>query len=237
MAGSKVVSSISSALGFFFLDYLRSTYTHYDGPRERIISHSRDLRVMTDTRSRRAVLTACGVGVTTLAGCSAIGDGSEVTYEQSDLELDIGLECPSTGSDAVIVTLSWTWTDGTGGSEPEDALVITWPDEKWELLTGDHETTDAVRFDGKGIVDGAEGVRFRHNDAGADDGTTYAARSKLSPNVIGPQEAHNLSGKFAHVPAESTGTQGSGWFGDVNEAWIKTSGTALHESSCGDGRA
>lgn len=168
--------------------------------------------------------------------CSAISGGSEATYEPSDLELDIGLEC-TTGSDAVIVTLSWTWADGARGSAPDDAVVITWPDEKWELRTADHETTDAVRFDGKGTVNGTEGVRFRHDDAGAEAGTTYAVSATLSPKVIGPQEARTVSGKFAHVRAESTGTRGAGWFRDVDEAWLATRETALHESPCGDGGA
>jgi len=192
---------------------------------------------MIHSQSRRAVLTACGAGLTTLAGCSAIGGESEPTYEQSDLKLDIELACPSTGVDAVIVTLSWTWANGAGGSEPDDALVITWPDEKWELLTADHETTDAVRFDGKGVVNRAEGVRFRHDDADAEEGTTYAASAKLSPKVIGPQVAYNVSGTFAHTRMEATETTEAGWFGDIDEAWRATSDTALYESSCDDRRA
>jgi len=192
---------------------------------------------MTQIQSRRDILTACGVGLTTLAGCSAIGDEGETTYEQPNLDLDIGFECTSAGSGGVIVTLSWTWGDDTGGSAPADALVITWPDEKWELLTAAHETTDTVRFDGKGVVNGVEGVRFRHDDTDAEDGTRYAASSKLSPKVIGPQEAHTVSGTFAHVRKEPTGTPGAGWLGDVNEAWRATRETALYESSCDDDRA
>ncbi len=192
---------------------------------------------MIHSQSRRAVLTACGAGLTTLAGCSVIGGESEPRYEQADLKMVIGLACPSTAGDAVIVTLSWTWGIGAGGSAPDDAMVITWPDEKWELLTADHETTDAVRFDGKGVVNGAEGARFRHDDADAEEGTAYAASAKLSPKVVGPQVAHNVSGMLAHTRTGATETTGAGWFEDVNEAWRATSETALYESSCDDRRA
>lgn len=189
---------------------------------------------MTRTRSRRGVLAACGAGVTTLAGCSAIGDGDEATYDQSDLDLAIRIECPQSAGDAVVVTLSWEWADGAGGSAPDDPLVVSWPDEKWELLSAAHGTTDAVRFDGKGVVDGEEGVRFRHDDAAAEADTTYAASCELSPNEIGPEVAHDVFGRFAHARAETTGTHGEGWFGDVDESWRATAETALHESPCGD---
>lgn len=190
-------------------------------------------------QSRRAVLAACGAGLTTLAGCSAVEDLGGAKYEQSDLELTIGMECASDGSDDVIVTLSWEWDSGSGGSDPDDVVVIDWPDEKWTLVEPTHSTTETVRFDGKGVVDEMEGVRFRHDDTAAEGGSTYAASCKLSPKGDFAADVRNVFGQFAHVREESgkepTGPQDDGWFLDVNEEWTVERETDQSASPCDGG--
>lgn len=188
--------------------------------------------------TRREVLVVSGVAV---SGCSAVAELGGPEYERSALDLAVGIACASAGSDGVIVTLSWEWDSGNVGSKPDDVLVIDWPDEKWELLTAAHETTETVRFDGKGVVDGMEGVRFRHEDAAADGGTAYAASCKLSPKGDFAPDVRNVFGRFTHVRGESneayTGTQGDGWFRDVEEAWTVARETDQSASPCGGGGA
>ncbi|MEF8863708.1 MAG: hypothetical protein V5A29_03195 [Haloarculaceae archaeon] len=199
---------------------------------------SRGLALQPSGLTRREVLVVSGVAV---SGCSAVKELGGAEYERSALDLAVGIACASAGSDDVTVTLSWAWDSGNGGSKPDDVLVIDWPDEKWELLTAAHETTETVRFDGKGVVDGMEGVRFRHDDAAADGGTTYAASCKLSPKGEFTPAVRNVFGQFAHVreasDEESSGTQGDGWFGDVTEAWTVARETDQTTSACGDGGA
>lgn len=173
------------------------------------------------SRSRRAVLAAVGAGCTALAGCSAVTGLVGATHERSDLELSLATGCRpegNGGAGSVALTLSWTWT-GDGGSDPPDAVALTWPDEDWTLVEPVEETTGTVRFDGKGVVDGMEGVRFEHDDGAAETDTTYAARCTLSPRADAAGDGRTVAGRFANVRSDADGPREGGWFGALDAAW------------------
>jgi hypothetical protein len=89
----------------------------------------RGLALQTSGLTRREVLVVSGVAV---SGCSAVEELGEAEYERSALDLAVGIACASAESDDVIVTLPWEWDSRNGGSKPDDAVVIEWPDEKWQ---------------------------------------------------------------------------------------------------------
>lgn len=186
--------------------------------------------------TRRTFLVVSSVSV---SGCSALGRSGAKAYQPGDQELRISAECATADAADVIATLSWEWDGEDGGSAPEDALVISWPDEKWELVTAAHSTTDTVQFDGKGVRDGQEGVRFRHDDKAADGGVRYAASCKITPTGDFEKGTRNIIGQFAHVRQDSDGNtpdeQGSGWFKDIDEEWMTEKHTDYRAVSCEQG--
>jgi hypothetical protein len=189
--------------------------------------------------NRRQFVALAGASLLPAAGCSDIEGLGGAAYERSDLSLTVGLECVSAGSDDVVVTASWEWADGNGGSPPEDMLVIEWEDEKWSLLEAAHDTTEVVRFDGKGVADGREGVLFEHDDFDAEEGTTYAASCKLAPNGDFEPAVRNVAGTFAHVRTErganATEEPVGDWFTDIDEEWRVQEVTDQRAAACGDG--
>lgn len=173
------------------------------------------------SRSRRAVLAAVGAGRTALPGCSAVTGLAGATHERSDLEPSLATECRPEGNDgagSAALTLSWTWT-GDGSSDPPDAVVLAWPDGDWTLVEPVDETTGTVRFDGKRVADGMEGVRFEHDDPAAEADTTYAASCTLSPRADAAGDGRTVTGRFAHVRSDTDGPREGGWFRDLDAAW------------------
>lgn len=182
--------------------------------------------------TRREVLAAGGV---TLAGCSSLPPGDDARYEQSDIDLAIGYTDVHQ-SDDIAVTIKWRWESGDGGSEPEDAFVITWDDEKWDLVgagelldptlgfaDGYESTGDTIRLDGTGRHDGQAGSRFRHDDAGSEIDTRYGGTVRLSPSDDSVTDNRwVVTGRYAHVTGTNDDTEGEGWFGGLDVAWRKT---------------
>lgn len=179
--------------------------------------------------SRRAVVAAGGVA---LAGCSSRSLSDDTRYERSDIDLGLGYTDVN-DSDDIAVTFYWRWESGSGGSEPEDAFVITWDDEQWDLVgagelldpslgfaDGYESTGETIRLDGTGHHDGQAGARSRHDDAASVIDTHYVGVVRLSPS------GHSISdtgwvitGRYAHVTGLNDDTEGEGWFGGLDVAW------------------
>lgn len=179
--------------------------------------------------SRRELLAASGVA---LAGCSSRPLSDDPRYERSDIDLGLGYTDVH-HSDDIAVTLHWRWEGGDGGSEPEDAFVITWDDERWDLVgagellqpkhgfaDGHESTGDTIRLDGTGRVDGQAGARFRHDDAESEPDTPYGGTVRLSPSSHSDSEGGwVVTGRFAHVTGTNDDTEAEGWFGGLDVAW------------------
>ena len=66
------------------------------------------------------------------------------------------------------------------------------------------------------------GVRFRHDDAAADGGSTYSASVTLSPAGDFEPDTRNVYGTFVHVRDETEGTERAGW-----DAGVANSGAGV----------
>ena len=74
------------------------------------------------------------------------------------------------------------------------------------------------------------GVRFRHDDAATDGGSTYSASVTLSPAGDFEPDTRNVYGTFVHVRDETEGTERAGWFGDLEadrDAGVANSGAGV----------
>jgi len=182
-----------------------------------------------DRLTRRGLVAASGVA---LAGCSSLTRSPDSGYERSDI--DVGLRYTDVhDSDDIAVTFNWRWESGTGGSEPQDAFVITWDDARWDLVgagellhpkhgfaDGYESTGETIRLDGTGRDDGQPGARFRHDDAASERDTPYGATVRLSPTGDpGPDPNWAMAGHYAHVTGTNEDTEGEGWFGGLEVAW------------------
>ena len=179
--------------------------------------------------TRREVVAASSV---TLAGCSSLSLSDDTRYKRSDI--DAALRYTDVHhSDDIAVTFSWRWESGDGGSEPEDAFVITWNENKWDLVgagellqpkhgfaDGHESTGETIRLDGTGHYDGQAGARFRHQDAASELDTPYGGTVRLSPNGHSISDSNwVITGRFAHVTGANDDTEGGGWFGGLDVAW------------------
>ena len=203
--------------------------------REDLPAQSRAVRPRQLTR--RGLLAASGVAV---AGCSSLDRSDGAGYDRSDVDLTVGYTTASGDDDAhdddIAVSLEWRWSGENGGTEPDDAAVLTWDAERWELVgagellrpenaraDGYESTGETVRLDGTGTFDGTESVRFRHDDTAVEADYPYNASCRLSPRGHSPSESNwAVTGRFAHVTGENENTEGDGWFGGLDVAWTKS---------------
>ena len=191
-------------------------------------------RAVRPTRlTRRGFLAASGV---TVAGCSGLDRSGDSGYERSDLGFRVGYTTARGHDDDIAVSMRWRWSGENGGTEPDDAVVLTWDAERWELVgagellrpenaraDGYESTAETVRLGGTGAFDGTEGARFRHDDAEAEADKLYSASCRLSPRGHPLSEsAWAVTGRFAHITGENENTEGDGWFGGLDVAWTKS---------------
>ena len=183
--------------------------------------------------TRRGLLAASGVAV---AGCSGLDRPGDAEYKRSDLSFGLGYTTARGHNDDIAASMVWRWSGENGGTKPDDALVLTWDAERWELVgagellrpenaraDGYESTAETVRLDGTGAFDGIEGVRFRHDDAAAEADYPYNASCRLSPRGHSSSESNwAVTGRFAHVTGENEDTEGDGWFGGLDVAWTKS---------------
>jgi len=183
--------------------------------------------------TRRGFLTASGV---TVAGCSGLDRSDGAGYDRSDLNFGLVYTTARGHNDDIAVSAVWRWSGKNGGTEPDDAVVLTWDAERWELVgvgellrpenaraDGYESTAETVRLDGTGAFDGTEGVRFRHDDAAAEADYPYSASCRLSPSGHSPSESTwVVTGRVAHVIGEDESTEGDGWLGGLDVAWTKS---------------
>lgn len=182
--------------------------------------------------TRREVVAASSVA---LAGCSTLSLSDDTRYERSDIDVGLGYTDVHQ-SDDIAVTFHWRWENGDGGSEPEDAFVITWNDDKWDLVgagellrpkhgfaDGHESTGKTIRLDGTGHYESQAGARFRHEDAASELDTSYGGTVRLSPSGHSVSDTSwVITGRFAHVTGTNDDTEGEGWFGGLDVAWRKS---------------
>jgi hypothetical protein len=91
--------------------------------------------------------------------------------------------------------------------------------QKWEARVEGTDSSDGVTFEEPRTDGGMRGVRFRHDDAATDGGSTYSASVTLSPAGDFEPDTRNVYGTFVHVRDETEGTERAGWFGDLEADW------------------
>ena len=173
--------------------------------------------------TRRGLLAASSVA---LAGCSSLGR-SDGSYERSEIDLGIGYTVPDRDDpNDIVLSLEWDWAHENGGSEPDDAMVIGWPADQWELVSAGpllrpHRSNPCERVTAVGTIDGMGGVRFRCDDTDSTDYKEYGGtvRCRLAPMTDSPREsAWTVYGKYAHLNGDAE-TAVDGWFEDLPVAW------------------